>query len=114
VSAAVAQHDPVALAVRRRASRRSVEVEVRVDTYVDATIYLDRIHTDDLIAELRERQERAGDKWNENGELEDGYATFNLDLRRLEGIRHLFLLGRSVEASDACRELLVDMLGVAL
>jgi hypothetical protein len=100
-------------AARSRASRRSVTVEVAIDTYADATVYLDKIPTDDLLAELKERQED-GTKWNDHGELEDGFAVFTLDLRELAALRHLYLIGREVEASERCRRLLADMLGTAL
>lgn len=100
-------------AAKRRASRRSVEVEVHVSTYADATVYLDKISTADLLAELKERQE-AGEKWNDQGELEDGFAVFTLDVHELKAVRHLYLTGREVEASERCRRLLADMLGTAL
>jgi len=100
-------------AAKRRASRRSVEVEVNISTYADATVYLDQISTDDLLAELKERQE-SGTKWNDQGELEDGYQVFTLDVHELQTIRHLYLIGREVEASERCRRLLADMLGTAL
>lgn len=100
-------------AAKRRASRRSVTVEVAIDTYADATVYLDKIPTDDLLAELKERQD-SRDKWNEHGELEDGFAVFTLDTGELSAIRHLYLMGREVEASERCRRLLADMLGTAL
>lgn len=100
-------------ATRRRASRRSVTVEVAIDTYADAKVYLDEIPTNDLLAELKDRQEN-GTKWNDQGELEDGFAVFTLDVSDLAAIRHLFLIGREVEASDRCRRLLADMLGTAL
>jgi hypothetical protein len=100
-------------AARRRASRRSVTVEVAIDTYADATVYLDKIPTDDLLAELKERQE-GGTKWNDQGELEDGFAVFRLETQELHSIRRLYLIGRELEASERCRRLLADMLGTAL
>ena len=107
------QKEAEQLAARRRASKRSVEVEVHVSTYVDATVYLDQIPTSDLLSELKDRQD-AGEKWNEQGELEDGFAVFTLNVRELEMVRHLYLIGREVEASERCRRLLADMLGTAL
>lgn len=106
------QADAEALAKRRR-QRRSVTVEVHVSEYVDATVYLDKIRTDDLRAELREREQN-GDVTNGQGDFDDGYQEFTLDRTELERIRHLFLIGRAVEASDACRVLLSDMLGTAI
>lgn len=105
-----------ALAAKRRARRRSVTVEVEVDTYVDATIYLDKIPLADLRAELRDREcgDSGSTKWNDDGDLEDGFAAFTLELAKLEAIRHLYLIGRESEASDKCRALLADMLGTAL
>lgn len=100
-------------AARRKAVRRSVEVEVHVSTYSDATVYLDQIPTDALLAELNERQE-ADSKWNDQGELEDRYQVFTLAVHELQTIRHLYLIGREVEASERCRRLLADMLGTAL
>lgn len=100
-------------AAKRRASRRSVTVEVDVQTYADVTVYLDKIPTDDLLAELKERQESRS-KWNDQGELEEGYAIFTLDVNELQTARHLYLIGREVEASERCRRLLADMLGTAL
>jgi hypothetical protein len=97
----------------RLSKRRSVNVEVEVSTYADATVYLDKIPTDDLLAELKERQE-AGSKWNDQGELEDGFAVFTLEVSELQACRHLYLIGREVEASERCRRLLSDMLGTAL
>ena len=107
------QNEAEQRAARRRASRRSVTVEVAIDTYADATVYLDKIPTDDLLAELKERQE-AGTEWNEQGELEDGFAVFTLCMGDLKAIRQLFLVGREVEASARCRRLLANMLGTAL
>ena len=105
-----------ALSAKLRARRRSVTVEVEVDTYVDATIYLDKIPLADLRAELRDREcaDRGSVKWNADGDLEDGFAVFSLELAKLEAIRHLYLIGRESEASDRCRALLADMLGTAL
>lgn len=107
------QNEAKQRAARRRASRRSIEVEVHVSTYTDATVYLENIPTADLLAELKDRQD-AGEKWNEQGELEDGFAVFTLNVRELEMVRHLYLTGREVEASERCRRLLADMLGTAL
>lgn len=100
-------------ATQRRALRRSVTVEVDVHTYADATVYLDSIPTDDLLAELKERQEDIS-KLNDQGELEEGYAGFTLNVHDLKTARHLYLIGREAEASDRCRRLLADMLGTAL
>jgi hypothetical protein len=105
--------DALTLAAHRRALRRTVTVEVEVSAYTDATVYLDKIPTDDLLAELKERQE-AGTKWNDQGELEDGYQVFTLEVHELQTIRHLYLIGREVEASERCRRLLADMLGTAV
>lgn len=105
-----------ALAAKRRARRRSVTVEVEVDTYVDATIYLDEIPLADLRAELRDREcgDSGGGERNADGALEDGFAVFTLERAKLEAIHHLYLIGRESEASDKCRALLADMLGTAL
>ncbi len=104
-----------ALAAKRRAKRRSVTVEVEVDTYADATIYLDEIPLADLRAELRAREcADSGGERNADGDLEDGFAVFTLERAKLEAIHHLYLIGRESEASDRCRALLADMLGTAL
>ena len=105
-----------ALAAKRRARRRSVTVEVEVDTYVDATIYLDKIPLADLRAELLHRECADGGsvKWHAVGDLEGGFAACTLERATLEAIRHLYLIGRESEASDKCRALLADMLGTAL
>lgn len=91
------QQDAEQLAQRRRARRRSVTVEVEIDTYADVTVYLDKIPLADLRAEL-----------------EDGYSVFKLEVARLESIRRLYMIGRDAEASDKCRVLLADLLGAAL
>lgn len=104
------QRDAEQLAKRRR--RRSVTVEVEVETYATATVYLSKIPTADLIAELKDRD--AADKWNEDGDLEYGFAVFTLDTHELERVRHLFMLGREVEAGERCRRLIADMLGTAI
>lgn len=93
--------------------RRYVSVEVHVSTYEMAEVPLDKIPTDDLVGELRDRQ-RNGDKFTTDGELEEGYAMFTLDVAELWAIRHLYLTGREVEASDLCKRLLADMLGTAI
>lgn len=101
------------LAAKRRARRRSVTVEVEVETYTDATIYLDKIPLADLRAELLDREVN-GSRSNDDGDLEDGFAVFTLELAELEAIRHLYLIGREAEATDKCRALLADLLGAAL
>ncbi len=108
------QTDAEHLAAKRRARRRSVTVEVEINAYEDVTVYLDKIPSADLLAELHDREKNGGSKWTADGELEDGYAEFTLEVARLESIRHLYLIGREAEASDKCRALLADMLGAAL
>ena len=102
------------LKARREAKRRrSVEVEVHFSSYEMVDVELSKIPTADLVDELREREQN-GAVSNDQGDFEDGYQSFTLDRSELERIRHLFLIGREVEASGACRVLLADMLGTAL
>jgi hypothetical protein len=98
------------LASTARRVRRSVTVDVDVRTTVDATVYLDDISTKDLQAELKER---AGNPPGLEA-LGEGFSVFTLNTLELEYIRHLYMCGRDVEASDKCRRLLADMLGKAL
>lgn len=94
--------------------RRYVSVEVHVSTYEMAEVPLSKIKTQDLVAELRDRERIGDDKFTADGELDDGYAMFTLDTGELHAIRHLYLTGREVEASDRCKRLLADMLGTAI
>lgn len=92
---------------------RTVSVEVHVSCYEIADVPMRKIPTEDLVAELRDR-ERDGEKFTSDGELEEGYAMFTLDVSELWAIRHLYLVGREAEASDKARRLLADMLGTAI
>lgn len=94
--------------------RRYVSVEVHVSTYEMAEVPLAKIETKDLLAELRDRERNGNEKFTGDGELEEGYAMFTLGVAELWAIRHLYLTGREVEASDRCKRLLADMLGTAI
>lgn len=89
----------------RFVSRRSVIVDVEVST--SARVYLRDIPMADLAAELDERQGRAKAK---DASRED----FAVSRAELIDIRRLFLLGREAEATDRCRKLIAEMLGVAI
>ena len=106
------QQDAERLAVQRRARRRTVSVEVEISEYVDVQVPMSKISTEDLIAELREREGNGGVPVG--GDMDEGHAMFRLDVAELHGIRHLFLIGREVEAAARCQRLLADMLGTAL
>ena len=94
--------------------RRTVSVEVHVSAYEMAEVPLSKIPTQDLMAELRDRERNGDDKFTGGGELEEGFAMFTLDVSELWAIRHLYLTGREVEASDRSRRMLADMLGTAI
>jgi hypothetical protein len=105
------------LAAQRKAQRpiraqRYVSVEAHVSTYVDVEVSLSKVSTGDLLAELADRERQPG--WNEQGDLEDGMAVYTLRTDELRAIRHLYLIGREVEASDAARRLIADMLGTVI
>lgn len=99
-------------AAQRR--RRFVSVEVEVNTYETVDVPLSKIPTQDLMNELKSRLGDDKEKFTPDGELEEGYAMFTLEVAELWAIRHLYLTGREVEASDRAKRLMADMLGTAI
>lgn len=102
------------LAAQRRERKRYVSVEVHVSTYETVDVPLHKIDTQALVNELTSRQRNGSANYTSDGDLEEGYAMFTLDVSELWAIRHLYLTGREVEASDRSKRLLADMLGTAI
>ncbi len=107
-AADTATEKPAASKPRRR---RYVTVEAHVSEYVDVDIPLADIKTADLVAELNDRQTNGE---SIKGARDCGDAEFTLNVPELQAIRHLFLVGREVEAAERCRLLVQDCLGTAI
>ncbi|RCS59739.1 hypothetical protein [Parvibium lacunae] len=78
----------------------SVDVEVSLSVFTD----------EELASEIAYRKAA-----NQKAIFDDENLTrFFIDPADLHKIRHLFLIGREVEASQLCRELINELLGTAI